>query len=183
MENKCLLGRCFRVYVTKTQESFELFVGKKSTTIRWVFNYGESLAFLTEDWVKEDEQTIKQIMNHVDQGTQYILTEMQRAQNPFLYLFCMRLVSELQGEYNLRSEIINICYQLHKARKDAYILLADCLCIETKSVCARYCELWKGEPLRLTHVCIKPIPAFPLNDGNNRPEIVDTESMCCDKKM
>ena len=183
MENKCLLGRCFRVYVTKTQESFELFDGKKSTTIRWVFNYGESLAFLTEDWVKEDEQTIKQIMNHVDHGTQYIMTEMQRAQNPFLYLFCMRLVSELQGEYNLRSEIINFYYQLHKARKDAYILLADCLCIETKSVCARYCELWKGEPLRLTHVCIKPIPAFPLNDGNNRPEIVDTESMCCDKKM
>lgn len=92
-------------------------------------------------------------------------------------------ISQLQGESDLHSEMISFYEQLHKARKDAYILLSDCLCMETKSACARYCDLWKGEPLRLAHVCIEPIPAFLLNDGNNRPEIVDTESMCRDKKM
>ena len=186
MEDRCLSDRCFRVYVTQKQEIFELLDSGTNTAIRWVFHYGESLSFFVEDWEKKDEQIIKQIMEHMDQGTEYMLTMMQRVHNPFLCLLCMNQIAQLQRKNNWHDELVDFYVQLQKAREDARILLTECLCEGTQSLCVRYRALWKDEPLRLEHVCIMPIPANPWNDSGDQPVtvvIADTEPMWCGIQM
>lgn len=176
----------FRVYVTQTQEIFELLDSGTNTVLRWVFHYGESLSFFVEDWEKEDEQIIKQIMEYINQGTEYMMMTIQRVENPFLCLLCMNLTSQLQSEYSWQSEITDFCAQLQKAREDARILLTECLCEKTQSLYARYRALWKDKPPCLEHVCIMPIPADPLNDSGDQPAtllVANPEFICCDRKM
>ena len=182
VDTKFLMDRCFRVYVTKTQEIFEWYSSKTSRSIRWVFNYGESLAFFVEDWEKEDERIIRQIEDHVDQEVEYVLTDMQQIQNPFLCLLVMQLVTQQYDKYNSPFEIASFWDQIREARKDARILLTDCLCMETESPCARYWDLWKDEPIPLSHVRIELFPSYKLNCSVHQPVsavIADAKSMRC----
>ena len=166
-----------RIYVTAKQEVFEFLDSTARRHLRYTFSYGEILALFAEDWEKDDEQFLQQFIDYLNEREQddgadefemrkFIQPSFQLVRNPFLYLLAMTL-APLPAVYGrLAAVVADFREQLRKAREDARVLLSDCLSEETKSVSRRYWELWKDEPICLSHIRTELLPAHISGDAD-----------------